>query len=49
MSDLEVRDEARKTWRERIGDLFASEPADRRELLEMLRDASERRSSTAKC
>lgn len=43
MSDLEVRDEARKTWRERIGDLFAAEPADRRELLDMLRDASERR------
>lgn len=42
MSELEVRDEARKTWRERLGELFAAEPADRGELLEMLRDASER-------
>ena len=42
MSELEVRDEVRKTWRERIGELFAAEPADRRELLNMLQDASER-------
>ena len=42
MSDLEVRDEARKTWRERIGEMFAAEPTDRPELLQMLRDASER-------
>ena len=42
MSELEVRDDVRKTWRERIGELFAAEPADRRELLNMLQDASER-------
>ena len=42
MSELEVRDDVRKTWRERIGELFAAEPADRRELLNMLQDASDR-------
>ena len=42
MSDLEARDEARKTWRTRIGELFGAEPADQRELLDMLRVASER-------
>ena len=39
---LPVRDEARKTWREWLGDLFASEPADRRELLAMIEDAGQR-------
>ena len=37
------RKEPRKTWRERIADLFPVEPTDRPELLEMLKDASERR------
>ena len=35
--------EPRKSWRERIADLFPGEPASRSELLEMLRSASERR------
>ena len=36
------RKEPRKTWREWIADLFPVEPTDRPELLEMLKDASER-------
>ena len=38
-----ARKEPRKTWREWIADLFPVEPTDRPELLEMLKDASERR------
>ena len=53
MNELEVGDGRlergeRKSWREWIADLFASEPADRRELLEMLKDASERQLFDAK-
>ena len=39
----EARREPRKTWRDWIADLFPVEPSDRPELLEMLKDASERR------
>ena len=43
MSELEVREDGRKTWRARIGELFATtEPTDRKGLFDMLRDASER-------
>ena len=44
MSELEIQDERgdRKGWREWIADLFPTEPTDRRELLQMLKDASER-------
>ena len=49
MSDLEIRDEARgtredarKSWREWLADLFPGDPADGRELLEVLKDAGER-------
>ena len=44
MSELEVHDERgdRKRWREWIADFFSAEPADRPELLQMLKDASER-------
>ena len=38
-----ARKEPRKTWREWIADRFPFEPTDRPELLEMLKDASERR------
>ena len=38
----------RKGWREWIADLFPGEPTDRRELLEMLKDASERQLFDAK-
>ena len=36
------QDDNGKTWRNWVADLFSGEPADRRELLEMLKDASER-------
>jgi len=42
MSELDVRDESRRSWRDWLADLFPAEPADRPELLEMLKDASER-------
>lgn len=45
MSELQIRDYRgdRKGWREWIADFFSAEPADRPELLQMLKDASERR------
>ena len=50
MSELEVQDDRgdradradRKGWREWIADFFPAEPADRPELLQMLKDASDR-------
>lgn len=41
MTDLQIRDDRRR-WREWLADLFPVEPADRRELLAILKDASER-------
>ena len=39
----DLRKEFRKTWRDWLADLLPIEPTDRPELLEMLKDASERR------
>ena len=38
----EPRQDHKRTWRDWVADLFSGEPADRGELLEVLRDASER-------
>ena len=44
MNELQIQDERgdKKSWREWIADFFPAEPADRPELLQMLKDASER-------
>ena len=44
MNELQIQDERgdKKGWREWIADFFPAEPADRPELLQMLKDASER-------
>lgn len=44
MNELQIQDERgdRKGWREWIADFFPAEPADRPELLQMLKDASDR-------
>ena len=39
---MSVQDDNGKSWRNWVADLFSGEPTDRRELLEMLKDASER-------